>query len=73
VNTSRAVKAGLVPGAAAAVIFLVITGLAGKLDATWVIGGIVLGIVSGAVSLLIATLVAAAHRRRAEPPSAGSR
>ena len=54
-------------------IFLVITGLAGKLDATWVIGGIVLGIVSGAVSLLIATLVAAAHRRRAEPPSAGSR
>jgi len=72
-NTSRVVKAGLIPGAAGAVIFLVITGLVGKLDASWVIGGIVLGIVAGAVSLLIATLVAAAHRRRAEPPSAGSR
>ena len=73
VNTNRVVRAGLVPGAAATVIFLVISGLVGRLDATWVIGGIVLGIVSGAVSLSIATLVAAAHRRRAEPPSAGSR
>lgn len=71
-NTSRVVKAGVVPGAAAAVVFLVISALVGKLDGPWVIGGIVLGVVAGAVSLLIATVIAAAARRRSEPPAAGS-
>ena len=70
---SRAVKAGLAPGAAATVIFLAISAVVGRLDATWVIWGIVLGLVAGAVSLGIATLVAAAARRRADPPTAGSR
>ena len=71
-NVSRVVKAGLAPGAAAAVIFLAISAAVGRLDGTWVIGGIVLGLVAGAVSLLIATLIAAAARRRREPPAAGS-
>lgn len=70
-NMSRVVKAGLAPGAAATVIFLVISGFVGRLDGSWVVGGVVLGLVAGAVSLLIATLVAAAARRRAGPPAAG--
>jgi hypothetical protein len=72
-NMSRVVKAGLVPGAAAAVIFLAISDLVGKLDGTVVIEGVVLGLVTCAVSLLIATLIAAAARRRGDPPAAGSR
>lgn len=68
---SRVVKAGLVPGAAATVIFLVISGIVGRLDGSWVIWGVVLGLVAGIVSLLIATLVAAAARRRTEPPATG--
>ena len=73
VNMRRVVISGLAPGVAAAVIFLVISGLVGRLDGTWVIWGIVLGIAAGAVSLLISTLVAGAARRRADPPAAGSR
>jgi len=70
VNTRRVLKAGVAPGVGATAIFLVISALTTRIDANWVIGGIVLGIVGGAVSLLIATLIAAAHRRRADPPSA---
>ncbi len=68
----RVVIAGLAPGAAAAVIFLVISAFFVRVDGTTVIEGVVLGVVSGAVSLLIATLVAAS-RRRADPPATGSR
>jgi hypothetical protein len=72
-NTSRVVKAGLAPGTAAAVIFLFISALVWTLDVTRVIEGVLLGLVAGVVSLLIATVIAASSRRRADPPAAGSR
>lgn len=72
-NTNRLVIAGLGPGVAAAVIFLVISALVTGLDRTTVIEGIVLGVAAGIVSLLIATLIAAAARRRSDPPQTGSR
>jgi len=70
---NRVVKAGLAPGAAAAVIFLVISAFFSAIDGAKVIEGLVLGLAAGVVSLVIATLVAAAARRRANPPAAGPR
>jgi len=68
-NMERVVKAGLAPGAAAAVIFLVISAFFARIDGTKLIEGLVLGLAAAVVSLVIATLVAAS--KRAHPPEAG--